>query len=530
MRLSPSATRFGTATVTVSATDLDGATTQTTITVNVITDLAPLPAPKISGAYTGAAVPTEGSIGLPAGSLMAAFGTPAISDNRSLASLVTIAAGPARRTGIYFEDEAGVNRLVAFQGKAADVPNTTFKSFRDPLLSPNGAIAFVGTLSGVKASENDGIWTDLFGTLQLVAREGADLPGQEGLKLKSITSTAFDGDALLAFVKLVRVPGSVTAANDVALIRITSSTDSTILARTGLGFDESTIKQISVLQPAARSAGQGRWNGPGGVLAKLTLVNGRVVLTRILPDGAKVPLLRTGVLNPALGTTLATLGFPALGGTGVAVLATRAKQPGVITAANDATLLYAPDGTNFAEVMHEEPGAAKFATFSDPVANDQGALMFFGTQRPAVPRTPSLSALWLSNAGAAPEVVARVGGTAADENGLSLPGAAWSAFPTFALPDGAGPVFVGQVAGSSVNAQSKFGIWARDSDNITRLLLRTGRDLVLPTGTKRVAKFTLLNALPGSYGARRSYNSTGSIAVQVTFNDRSQAVLRLDVP
>jgi hypothetical protein len=42
--------------------------------------------------------------------------------------------------------------------------------------------------------------------------------------------------------------------------------------------------------------------------------------------------------------------------------------------------------------------------------------------------------------------------------------------------------------------------------------------------------FTLLNALPGSYGARRSYNATGSLAVQVTFDDRSQAILRLDVP
>ena len=42
--------------------------------------------------------------------------------------------------------------------------------------------------------------------------------------------------------------------------------------------------------------------------------------------------------------------------------------------------------------------------------------------------------------------------------------------------------------------------------------------------------FAALNALPGSFGARRSYNSTGSFAVQATFADKSQGLLRLDIP
>ena len=532
LRLSPAANRFGTATVTVSATDREGATTQATMTVQVLADILPLPAPVLSGAHTGAPVPATGSDGLPAGSVMTAFGTPAISDNRSLATRITIASGAAKRAGIYFENESGATWLVAWQGQQTSVPNATFKSFRDPLLSPSGAIAFIGTLSGVPASANDGLWTNVFGNLELVAREGAGLPGLPAVKVKSFTSTTFDDEALVAFVKLVRVPGSVTAANDVALVRIASSSSSTVLARTGTVVDGSTIKQISVLQPAARSVGQGRWTGSAGTVAKLTLLNRRVVIARILDDGTITVLLRTGVADANLGTTLATLGLPALGGTAVAVLATRAKQAGAITVANDAAMYYAADGTTFTQVVAEGSAGGNFASFSDPVANDQGALMFYGTKRTTIPRTPSVNALWISNGGNAPEMVARVGDTAVDRNGLPLPGTAWSAFPTFALPDGvgAGPVFVGQLAGSGVDAQSKLGLWARDSDGNTRMLLRAGQQFILPNGTKRVTNFTLLNALPGTYGARRSYNSTGSFAVLVTFADRSQAVLRLDVP
>jgi hypothetical protein len=53
---------------------------------------------------------------------------------------------------------------------------------------------------------------------------------------------------------------------------------------------------------------------------------------------------------------------------------------------------------------------------------------------------------------------------------------------------------------------------------------------IAPGVTKKLANFKLLDALPGSFGSRRSYNSTGSVAVLATFTDKTQALLRVDIP
>ena len=53
---------------------------------------------------------------------------------------------------------------------------------------------------------------------------------------------------------------------------------------------------------------------------------------------------------------------------------------------------------------------------------------------------------------------------------------------------------------------------------------------VSPGVIKKVLSFRLLDALPGSFGSRRSYNATGSVAVLATFTDKTQALLRIDIP
>ena len=320
----------------------------------------------------------------------------------------------------------------------------------------------------------------------------------------------------------------MTAANDTVLIRITGAITSTKLVRTGEDFEGSKIKQISVLQPAARSVGQGRWTNGSSTVVKLTLLTRQSIVARVLSDGTLVPLLRTGVFDANLGGTLALLGLPAIGGEGVALFAKQAAH----SAAYDGIVLYAPTGTDFAPAAREEAGLGKFVSFSDPVTNDQGDILFYGVQKATELRKPNVTALWLTNGTDAPAIVAQVGAAATDAEGHALADTTWSAFSSFALPGGpgAGPIFVGQLAGRGVNGGSKLGLWAVDSGSVVRQILRTGQDIVTPNGTKRLASFTVLNALPGSFGARRSYSATGAVAVQATFTDRSQALLRLDVP
>lgn len=520
-----------------SATNTQGRAITVSSDLLVLYSRPDAPRAQTTGAYGGTPVPADGGDGLPSGSTLTAFGTPAISDFRHLAARVTIAAGAARLAAIYFEDGTGQSKLVARQNAPSGVSGAAFKTFKDPIVSPSGKVAFCATLLGPKATEDEGVWSDLFGSLAPVLREGGSLPGLSDLKLSSVMSLSLADDALLALVKLTPVRGYVVAGvSDIALIRVTGLDSGTLLARTGAGFSASTIKLISVLQPAALSPGQGRWQSAAATVAKFTLVTGRTVLVRIANDGTQTQLLQAGADDPVFPARLAGLGLPALGGSGVAVLATKAIKPGVTTT-NDTSILFAPTGGSFAEAVSENvtagvPGSPKFASFSDPVTNARGAILFMGTLRAGTGVGANLGALWQTDGASPPEVVARIGAPAVDKNGDAIADTTWSAFSSFALPDGpgAGALFVAQLAGKAVKPQEKLGLWAVDSTGLTRLLLRTGGKVTLPSGEKTITAFTILNALPGSFGARRSYNSSGSVAVQVTFTNLSQAILRLDVP
>jgi hypothetical protein len=337
------------------------------------------------------------------------------------------------------------------------------------------------------------------------------------------------------FAKVQPFPVVATAQNDTALVRITGHDEGIILARTGVPFDNSLIKQLQVLQAAVRSPGQGRWQSAAGILVKLTLNDRRTVLTRVDTAGVQSPLLQTGADDPHFPARLSSIGVPNIGGIGVAVVAKKTPGSGR-NASNDTALLVAADGNAFTEAVAEDsdaglPGGAKFATLYDPVANDQGSVLFYGTLRGGAGAAANAAGLWQVDDGHR-ELVARIGALATDENGVQLPDRTWGAITSFALPDGvaAGPVFAGQLAGRGLKASEKSGLWAVDTTGLTRLVLRAGWQVTVPTGEKTVASFSVLNALPGSVGARRSYNASGSLAVQVTFTDKTQAILRLDVP
>jgi cyclophilin family peptidyl-prolyl cis-trans isomerase len=499
---------------------------------------------KSTGAYSGAGVPPDDGAPLATGSTLTVFGTPAISDNRDLAAKVTIASGAARLGGIYLEDAAGSARLVARQGAPSGVGAFTFKSFRDPLLSPAGKIAFWANLTGAPPASDEGIWTDAFGALEPVLREGSPIPGLGAIKLKSVTSMELRSDGLIALVKLAPASGLVTLnVNDTALVRITSRTTATLLARTRQPHAGSLVQVISGFQPSAKSLGQGRWVGSSSVLAKFTLVDKRIVLARIDAAGAATTLLQTGAAGVNFSARLTTLGLPAIGGSGVVVLATKAPVTGTTTTLNDSTLLFAPTASTFTEALTENAtadvsgttnvaGTSKFASFTDPALNDQGALLFSATLRGGLAAGSNLGGLWQTDGLSAPEPVARLGARATDADGHELPNTTWSNFVSFALPDGAnaGAIFRATLAGKGAPVGTNSGLWAVDSTGLVRLLLRTGQFITLPTGDKKISAFTVLNALPGSFGARRSYNANGSVAVQVTFVGGAQAILRLDIP
>ena len=545
----PSGSMFpiGDTTVNVSATDTNGAQVTGSFTVRVAF-ARPESTGVIIGAGSGEPAPGAGTGALPAGTVLSGFGQPAISDFRMLTARVTMLAGQTTLGGIYIEDGTGAKSLLAFQGGPAagiSTAGVTFKRFLDPVISPNGSIAFGAFLQGAAATAGHdfGVWTNAFGSsLELVLREGAQVPGlPAGSRLQSVASLSLRDGELLALLTLRPVAGVTTLLNDTVLLRMTSASAATVLLREGrelTGFPGTRIRSFSMLNPAAASAGHGRWHADGEVVSKITLSDGRVLIAKIAPNGTPTPMLFTGTAATAVSPLARWTGFglPAVGseGAGFSVAGALRVGSGGVTVGNDSALLFSTDGGTWSVFAREgvaaplTPSGPLYATFLDPLVNDGGKVAFMATLQGSGVTTANRVAIF-GGTPASPALVARLGAHPPDEAGAATT-AGWTRFLTCALPSGrgAGVVFLAETGGDDTTAANKTGLWAVDSQGTLRRLMRTGDSLTM--GGARIASLSLLGALPGSYGATRSYNALGSVALLATFADRSQKILRVDIP
>ena len=174
------------------------------------------------------------------------------------------------------------------------------------------------------------------------------------------------------------------------------------------------------------------------------------------------------------------------------------------------------------------PPGPLYATFFDPVLNDSGEVAFLAMLQGTGIKAANKTGLF-GGAPASLRLLARLGDKAPDEAGTAT-AAVWSKFISHALPSGpgAGAVFLAESSGGGTTAKNKLALWAVDSGGTLRRLLRTN-DSLAPEGPA-ITKLTLLTAVLGAFGSTRSFNATGSVALLATFADKTQALLRVDVP
>ena len=531
----------------VSFTVSDAAGNATTVESLVTVAFArTAPAKVATGARTGMPAPGEGRPGGPPdGTVLAAFGTPALSAYRDLAAKVTMTSGRTKLAGVYVEDGAGAGRLPAFQGgpvPGVATAGVTFKSFLDPVIAPGGAIAFAATLKGGQAAQDTGVWTDAFGpALEPVLREGGDVPGlPAGSKLKAVQSLSLRDGELLVLLTLAWAPGVASASDDTVLLRMTGASAAGVLLREGENLDGAKVKTMSVLGVAPGSPGHGRWHADAAVVAKVTLADGRVLLVKLAPGAPPALLLSTADAAQPVDENARWKGFalPAVDATGgnFAVAATLASQAGGVGAGDDTVLLHSRDGVSWA-VFAREGGAVPmpsgasgplYASFFDPLINGAGEVAFLATLHGQGVTAKNKTGLWC---GATDQLrlLARLGDKVPDENGGET-SAVWSRFISYALPGGvgAGAILLAETSGGDTTAKNRLALWAADSTGRLRRLLRTGAPLVL--NSPPLKSMALLNAAPGAYGVTRSFNTTGSLALLATFSDSTQALLRIDIP
>ena len=548
----PSGSLFGLGdtTVSVSATDSLGARTTGSFTVRVA---YPRPASPVASVVASSLESTPlAGVGEPLeGAKFSAFGPPAIGDFRTMAVRAVMLKGRTPLVGILVENAAGARTLPAYQGGSAPgiSPDTVkYAVFREPLIAPDGSIAFLATLQGggVRATEDFGVWTDAFGSsLELVLREGHDVPGlPANAKLAAVPSLSLRNGALLALLTLSPYPSVVSVANDQVLLRMTGAATATVLLRegrelSGVPGSGPKVVSFSVLSPALGSPGQGRWQADGDTVAKVVLTDGSVRLVKIASDGTATSLLSNAdfatPVNPL--AKWAGFGLPAMGseGTGFVVAAALRAGVGGVGLANDFALLFNPDGTEWRVFARENdaapvtPAGPRYAILRDPLVNASGQIAFIASLQ-GTGTTPSNRAGIFAGSPDSPTLIARLGDHPPDENGGSPPtSAVWTAFTTIALPSGldAGVIFLAETTGVTIPGK-KLALFGVDSHGTLRRLLSTGDSLT--AGGSPITGMTLLGAVPGAFGATRSFNATGSIAVLATFADKTQSLLRVDIP
>jgi hypothetical protein len=473
---------------------------------------------------------------------VAVASAPAISDSGVLATRLTFKSGKKPTPALLVEGSAAGGTLIpAVKGQSAPVGTgddaANWVSFSDPVIAPNGTYAFPAKVSG-PASVANGVWTNMSGTLQLALRQGSPVPGMTE-KLSSVTSLAMENNALIALVKL-----SAPVGTNIALVRLDAANAGTVLIRTGdsglmIDGTDYTVKSFTVLSPAAQEAGDGRWQGSGGVVVRVAAVktsdskSKATAIVSISNTGTKNAYFFTGqaAATPINEATYSDFGLPSTGfGTlRFAVKATLTSQP----ASSNTALIFSSNGTAFNAFAQKGvatgvtglPSEVKYADYTDPIVNTNSQVAFIATLAGSAADVKSTSnkAIIFGSPTGTLTSIARTGDPAPDASGTPS-SLNFASFTSLALPGGpnSGPIFVAKLN----TPKNNVGVWARDSSGKVRQLIRAGDDL----GGQIVKKITLLTAVSRAASAPRSFDAAGSVAVALSFTDGTSAILRIGIP
>ncbi len=513
--------------------------------------------------------------GIPKGAFWTALGVPCVTSSGDTFYAATLMSGKVGLKGIVLQDETtgDVTELVQAGAAVPGISGATFSSFNDPIVVSTGAgqevMAYLATIAGASVTKvnnqvlvRNSLSSGAISGTEVLGQDGVVIGGM-GIEVSKFTSVGLGPDGTVwALVTLVPGVGGVTTTNNIAVlswapgvsapVAVLSKGQSLILS------DGKThvVSTIATLASAPGSPGQGRWEGPEGLIARVGFVDGvsailtttsSGTLTEVARNGGTVTLLDPTGAVQATGAQWSKFGLPSLdlngGTTFAAVLA--AKVGGVTS--NNATGIFRQESGSSQWTalvrMGEATGLSDstvFSTFNDPVSNGAGTVAFIATQ---IAGTAKTTALWSSAVtGTGPSAsrvltqVAALGQTAPETGG-----GVFASFVSVALPEwqSAGPLLVatmqtgakGAAGPGGVTTATKTGLWGVDYGGNLRLLLQTGSPLPgAPVPSLEVGSFTVLKAVAGSAGQGRATDGLREVTCNVTFVNGETAVVKIRIP
>ena len=494
------------------------------------------PAPiKIIG--SGESAPGAGTNDLPANAVLTELHPPAIDNDGNVAFAASWkGSGSVKHSGIFTSFG-----FIAASGVNVD----THATFSDPVID-SGHVAYF-----MKVKSKTFLFSDApSGTLAQIAATGDVAPGTNGAKFASLREVEVAGRRVGFLATLTPGTGNprVTAANEIGLWAQDSTNALTLVLRTGQPIGTTTIKKLVSFLAGNGCAGQGRgWLGgtdTDAAVSALT-INADKTQCVVTADIAGAATQSITILSQSGPNS--TTGNPNIGGAHFLTYSVPASA-----SPDDSAFLATIAGSSIGQTNNRgiffhsinpfyEPVAqlngdtgltagaphphATFSAFKDPVLGTNGRLAFPATIKGGGFSGAATRTLWWMPPGQNLSLLVQGGQLATDTAGNATT-AVWSSFSTLAIND-IGPIFIGTLTGHGVTAANNSGLWALDLAGKEREIVRTG---VTQVGSSTVHSFTLLQALPGSTGDSRSFNASGSIVWLTTLSDKTQAIVRSEVP
>jgi len=464
------------------------------------------------------------------------FSPPAMNDVERFAFMGTMAVAPggvtkANDTGIWAHNGSDDLMLIAREGSPADDTTGEFASFGNPVFANNDHVAFLAKLKsgvgGVTGATAAGIWSNTSGTLELVARQGQQVDTLDaGVLYSQFVTFALPHTGGVVFLAKVKGTG-IKGSNDMGIWAADETNSLTLVAREGDLFDingiDKTISTIQFLPTVKIVGGQTRgFNNNGDLTFRVVFTDKtQGILTY---SGGLISVAITG--DDANGVTDAkfkTFSQSAIDGSGnTSFLATMQIGPGDVAKASDTGIWVESGGLNLLarEGATAEDTNGVFASFSDPVARDDGSVAFYAKLKPGIGgvKASDAAGIW-SNVGGSLALIARQGQQA---EGAET-GVLYSAFTSIALPDVGGPVFLAKLKTKKNNV----GIWATDDAGVLHIVVRTGDTLTIGGEPKIVKTLEFLPTLLGVSGQTRSFNTAGDLTFRAVFTDKTEAILKV---
>jgi uncharacterized delta-60 repeat protein len=416
-------------------------------------------------------------------------------------------------------------------------------------LNPPTGDAVVATLghgAGITGTNDRVLMTGLQnGTPIAAARTGQDVPEDPDVTLQSFVT--LDGNGTVSFFSARLRPKNPRGKSGVGIFAVGPfPTPAHLLVRTGQTVGGKTVKTIATLIGQAGTLAEGRWRGgPDRLGVRLSFKEDKSQALYLIPASATgpddwLPIAKTGDdgMPDLTGAKLASFQLPAYAPNATVFDSLLRLDPPTITRKNSRAIFEA-QGVSMggpialkllAQTAGPAPALSNFQRFLNTLAGLGRASTIIGNATLPGERSPR-GTIFDARQDGVLQPIARLGDTAPG-------GGRFQRFVSVAKPDGQGyGALISALLKASkpdgISTKNRAALFAMDSGGHLRRVLRTNDQLESagPGSVRKAVKsFVALTAAPGSVGAARGYSNDGRINALVTFTDRTQAVVQLQVP